>query len=119
MDEALGQLASGAFFFRMRSCEFLTVRGKHKTKRLKIRNICFFKNNIEITDKTNPLTSYAETVSITFEFQKKKKNITVTQPQSGKKLCPVVVWANIIHRGLSYKGTTLKITMNNMVVGKK
>ena len=42
LDEALGELACGAFFFGMRSCEFLTVTGKRKTKRLKVRNIRFF-----------------------------------------------------------------------------
>ena len=28
MDEAMGQLACGAFFFGMRSCEYLAVAGK-------------------------------------------------------------------------------------------
>ena len=44
LDEAMGELACGAFFFGMRSCEYLAVTGKtRKTKRLKIRNIRFFK----------------------------------------------------------------------------
>lgn len=69
----------------MRSYEFLTVKGIRKTKRLKVRNIRFFKTNFEITEKTNPLILYADTVSITFEFQKNKnKDITVSQPRSGK-----------------------------------
>jgi len=63
MDEAMGQLACGAFFFGMRSCEYLVVAGeKRKTKRLKIRNIRFFKNNIEIRDKTSALILFADTV---------------------------------------------------------
>ena len=120
MDEALGQLVSGAFFFGMRSCEFLTVTGRRKTKRLKIRNIRFFKNNVEIKDKTNRLILYADTVSVTFEFQKnKQKNITVTQPRSGKELCPVIVWAKIVLRVLSYKGTTKNTTVNAVMIGKR
>ena len=105
MDEAMGQLACGAFFFGMRSCEYLVVAGeKRKTKRLKIRNIRFFKNNVEIRDKTSALILFADTVSITFEFQKnKQKNITVTQPRSGKRICPVIIWAKIVRRVLSYK----------------
>ena len=71
LSEALGQLGCGAFFFGMRSCEYLSVTGTRKTKRLKIRNIRFFKNNIEIKDKRSPVLKYADTVSITFEFQKK------------------------------------------------
>ena len=120
LDEALGELACGAFFFGMRSCEFLTVTGKRKTKRLKVRNIRFFKNNVEIKDKTNRLILYADTVSITFEFQKnKQKNITVTQPRSGKELCPVLVWAKIVLRILSYKGTTKNTSVNVVLVGKR
>ena len=119
MDETLGQLAGGAFFFGMRSCEFLTVKGTRKTKRLKVRNIRFFKNNIEIKDKSR-LILYADTVSITFEFQKnKKKDITVTQPRSGKELCPVIIWAKIVLRILSYKGTTKNTPVNAVVVGKQ
>ena len=105
MNEALGQLAGCAFFFGMRSCEFLSVKGDHKTKRLKIRNIRLFKNNVKIKDNTNRLILYANTVSITFEFQKnKKKDITVAQPRSGKELRPVIIWAKIVLQILSYKG---------------
>ena len=69
----------------MRSYEFLTVKGIRKTKRLKVRNIRFFKTNVKITEKTNTLILYADIVSITFEFQKNKtKDITVSQPRSGK-----------------------------------
>ena len=83
MNEAFGQLLCGAFFYRMRSDELLTVTGERKTKRLKVWNIQFFKNNVKIKDKTNRLILYASTVLITFEFQKNKmKNITVTKPRS-------------------------------------
>ena len=119
MDEALGQLAVGAFFFGMRSCEYLTVTGTRKTKRLKIRNIRFFRNNVEIKDKRSPMLKFADTVSVTFEFQKnKQKNITVSQPRSGKDICPVIVWAEIVQRVLSYKGTNQDTSVNAIQIGK-
>jgi hypothetical protein len=120
MDEAMGQLATGAFFFGMRSCEYLTVKGSRKTKQLTVKEIRFFKNNVELKDKKNSLISYADTVSITFVFQKnKRKMITVTQPRSGKTICPVMVWAKNILRVLSYKGTSESTKVNAVQIGKK
>ena len=119
MDTALGQLACGAFFFGMRSCEYLTVQGSRKTTRLKIDNIRFFKNNTESTNKNSPLILYADCVSITFIFQKnKQKNITVTQPRSGKQICPVYIWGSIVRRILSYKGSSGNSYVNTVVIGK-
>ena len=118
LDEALGQLACGAFFFGMRSCEYLTVQGTRKTRRLKVRNIRFFKNNTEVVDQLSPLVLQAETVSITFEFQKnRQKMITVTKLRSGKKICPVLVWGKIIQRVLSYKGTSKDTPVNTVLIG--
>ena len=120
LDEALGQLATGAFFFGMRSCEYLSVRGGRKTIILVVSGIRFFKNNVEIKNKKDTVTQFADTVSITFIFQKnKKKNVTITQPKSGKHLCPVKIWSSITHRILSYKGTTEKTSVNAVMIGKK
>ena len=120
LDEALGQLATGAFFFGMRSCEYLSVRGGRKTIILVVSGIRFFKNNVEIKNKKDTVTQFADTVSITFIFQKnKKKNVTITQPKSGKQLCPVKIWSSITHRILSYKGTTEKTSVNAVMIGKK
>ena len=120
LDEAMGQLACGAFFFGMRSCEYLTVQGTRKTKRLKLRNIRFFKNNVQIPDQRSPLVLMANSVSITFEFQKnRQKMVTVTQPRSGKKICPVLMWGKIVQRILSYKGTSENTPVNAVTVGKK
>ena len=42
--KAISDLCTGAYFFAMRSCEYLAVTGpKRKTKRLRLRNIRFFK----------------------------------------------------------------------------
>ena len=120
LDAALGQLACGAFFFGMRSCEYLTVTGQRNTKRLTIGNIRFFKHNQEITDKQSAMILFAETVSITFEFQKnKQRNITVTQPRSGKQLCPVTSWGKIVQRVLSYKGSSSTSPLNTVMIGNK
>ena len=108
------------FFFEMRSCEYLTVTGRRKTKRLKVRNIRFFKNNSEVKDKRSPLVRYADTVAITFEFQKnRQKNITVSQPRSGKEICPVITWSKIIQRILSYDGSSENTSVNAILIGKK
>ena len=118
-DEAMGQLANGAFFFGMRSCEYLRVTGTRKTKQLRVKDIRFFKNNKELNDKKNPFIQFADTVSITFRFQKnKQKMITVSQPRSGKTICPVVIWAKIILRILSYKKTSEDTKVNAVQIGK-
>ena len=116
----MGELACGAFFFGMRSCEYLTVKGTRKTKRLKVENIRFFKNNGEIKKKTCALIEFADTVSVTFKFQKnRQRDITVTQPRSGKQLCPVLIWGEIVQRILSYKGYTDKSPVNAVLIGEK
>ena len=49
--KALGDLAITAFFFAMRSCEYLKVackEGERKTKRLRVRNIRFYRNGREL-----------------------------------------------------------------------
>ena len=42
--KAIGDLAITAFFFAMRSCEYLKVSCNRKTKQLRSRNIRFFRN---------------------------------------------------------------------------
>ena len=120
LDEALGQLACGAFFFGLRSCEYLAVQGTRKTKRLKLRNIRFFKQNRDLSKSSPDNLHTADTVSITFEFQKnRQKNITVTQPRSNKEICPVIIWAQVVARVLSYKGTTTNTYVNTVFIGKQ
>ena len=119
MDKPLGELATGAFFFGMRSCEYLSVKGGRKTKRLTVNDVRFFRNNVEIKNKKDPITKFADTVSITFIFQKnKQKNVTVTQPRSGSYICPVNIWYSIISRILQYKGTSKDTGVNAVLVGK-
>ena len=55
--QAIGELVIGAFFFAMRSCEYLEVATKEgKTKRLRLRNIRFFRQGrvLQHSDPTTP-----------------------------------------------------------------
>ena len=52
--------------------------------------------------------------------------VTVSQPRSGKALCPVMIWAKIVRRVLSYKGCSentsvnvVKIAENNHYITSK
>ena len=83
-DEAMGQLANGVFF-GMRSCEYLNVTGTRKTKQLRVKDIRFFKNNTELKDKSNPFIQFADTVSITFRFQKKQEENGHSNPTTVRK----------------------------------
>ena len=75
---------------------------------------------MELTNKNSPLILYADSVSITFIFQKnKQKNITVTQPRSGKNICPVYIWGSIVRRILTYEGTSGDIYVNAVKIGSK
>jgi hypothetical protein len=63
------ELAVGAFFFAMRSCEYTNVSGPCRTKPLRLQHIRFFRNN-KALDLLNPTLLSPTAISITFEFQK-------------------------------------------------
>ena len=68
------------FFFAMRSCEYLSVSQaeKRRTDIIRLRNIRFFRAGVEMSHNNPSLTS-ADSVSITFEWQKKdERSETVT-----------------------------------------
>jgi len=112
-DTALCQLFIGAFFFAMRSCEYVKVQGPRKTKLLTVKNIRFYIGN-RLINHLDPNLSSAECVSITFEFQKRDtRNDVITQHRSGDNvLCPVRTWAAIIKRLASYPGASPTDTVN-------
>ena len=89
-EKALAQLATGAFFFAMRSCEYLSVSGARRTRLLELQNIRFFKANKELLHN-DPRLCTADTVSITFYFQKNdERDDTVTMWRTTDELlCPV------------------------------
>jgi hypothetical protein len=112
-DKAMCQLFIGAFFFAMRSCEYVKVQGPRKTKLLTLQNIRFFIGNRQIKH-SDPVLLSAECVSITFEHQKRDvKNDVITQHRSGDKiLCPVRMWAAIVKRIYSYSGSSASDPVN-------
>ena len=78
-DRAVGQLAVGAFFFAMRSCEHSRVSGERRTKLLRLRNIQFYRGRRRMHHNDRSLLS-ADSVSVTFEFQKNdERDVTITQ----------------------------------------
>ena len=107
MQRAISQLVIGAFFFAMRSCEYLLVPQSEKRRIdiLRLKNIRFFTEGIE-TSHDSPDLEFADCVLITFEFQKKdERNDTVTQIYSEDDLlCPVRSWAAVVRRIRSYSG---------------
>ena len=104
---AISQLTIGAFFFAMRSCEYVKVpnASTRKTDIVRLRCITFRRNGT-ILPHDHPELEYADYVSITFENQKKDERFDrVTQHSSGDKtMNPVRQWAAIVKRIRSYPG---------------
>ena len=109
----VADLCMGAFFFAMRSCEYLTVSGERKTKRLRLENFQFFMNH-KMIPLDSPRIGSADCVSITFVDQKNsQKQDTITMHASGDLiLCPVRSWARVVQRVLSYKTTSHRSFVN-------
>jgi len=78
-------------------------------------NFRFFNRNC-LVEHEDPRLCMALSVSITFEFQKNdERNDTVTMHRTGDSyMCPVVAWAAVIQRILSYPGTGPTTTVNTM-----
>jgi len=113
MDKARCELFIGAFFFAMRSYEYVQVQGKRKTKLLCIRNIRFFQGK-RLVKHSDPFLHLASSVSITFEDQKRgSKGDTITHHRtSDPVLCPVKIWAKVVSRILSNDSSTPDTPVN-------
>ena len=114
----MGDLAITAFFFAMRSCEYLKVtckEGERKTKRLRIRNIRFYRNGRELL-RSDPTLQASDYVSVTFEDQKNdKRHDTITMQNSGDiLLCPCRSLARIIQRILRYPDSNEDMFINTL-----
>jgi hypothetical protein len=113
LNRATHQLARGAFFFAMHSCEYLTVTGERRTKRLHLGNLQLLwnKRTVQLDD---PFLALCDTISITFEFQKnEERDETVVMHCSGDPLlCPIRAWAAVVMRILSYPGTSATTYVN-------
>ena len=119
-DRAAADLAIGAYFFAMRSCEYDHVTGPRRTKHLLLRNLRFFKNNKTMA-LDDPNLASATAISITFEFQKTDiQNETVHQHTTDLPvLCPVRRWASIATRILSYPGCNKDSLVSTVVSSDK
>lgn len=104
-DIACGQLASGAFFFVMWSCEYTKVSGEQQTKLLCLKNIRFYRDQ-KLMDHSHPELHLVDVVMITFTFQKNDEHDdTVPMHHThDPRLCPVKYWASIVNHILSYPG---------------
>ena len=110
---AIGQLAVGALFFGMRSCEYSKVSGDRKTKLLTVNDIRFFKGRKEIKKDTSQFYNRATSVSICFRIQKNdEKEAVITMHKSSKGLCPVKTWGEIVTRVLSYPRSNYNSPVN-------
>ena len=111
---AIADICTGAFFFAMRSCEYLSEAGQtRKTKRLRLRNLQFFRNGSPLPLSSNKLL-HATVISITFEDQKNDTKFdTITMHASTHKLlCPVKAWARVAQRVLSTPSATTASFVN-------
>jgi hypothetical protein len=116
MDKSLCELFIGAFFFAMRSCKYIKVSGTRKTKLLSLKNIRFFKGK-KLLQHNDKFLHLADTVSITFELQKRDtKNDTITHHRtSDPLLCPVKIWSRTVKRINSYPNSNQDTTVNTFM----
>jgi hypothetical protein len=109
--------AIGAFFFAMRSCEYVHVSGSRRTKPLCLRNLRFFRDN-RVLLHSDPDLASATALAITFEYQKTDvRDEIVHQHSTGLPiLCPVRRWAGIIQRILTYPGCDTDSPVSTVLV---
>jgi len=93
------QLMLLGFFFAMRSCENFKVSGERRTHPIRKRNMVFQKDG-RILPHSLPRLHLANTIAITFEYQKRdKRNNPVTKWRTGNiTYCPVFVGAAVVRR---------------------
>jgi hypothetical protein len=95
-------LVCAAFFFANRSCEYLKVQERGRTKILLLGNIKFFDTTGRTTVHAHQtdFDTVAEYVSITYVDQKSgKKMETRTQAKTSHDiLCPVKLWSEVYRR---------------------
>ena len=118
VDTCMGPLIILAFFFAMRSCEYLTINSEQRTKLLRIQDIRFFQERKDIAQNraTNHL---ADIICITFRDQKngeKDEMITLSRT-TDPIMCPVRQGACIVNRILAIPGQTADSTINTYQSG--
>jgi hypothetical protein len=115
---ALAHLITGAFFFACRSCEYVKVNTRGKTKLLQLHNILFTDKDYKAHTHNDPnLLAGAEYVTITFTDQKNNhKNESRTQQRnSDHTLCPVRSWVTTVRRIVRYPNAGPNTTVNTFL----
>jgi hypothetical protein len=109
-------LVCAAFFFANRSCEYLKVPVRGKTKILVLGNIKFTDSTgRKAVDAHHPdFKKKAHYVSITYVDQKSGKKMEVrTQVKTDHEiLCPVALWGEVYRRVSSIKGANENTPVN-------
>jgi len=122
LDIAVGQLVVGAFFFAMRSCEYLYVpiNQPRKTKTLTLENIRFWKNN-RILQHNDPTLNTADVVAIKFVKQKNEKDGDIINQFKSRDdaINPVKAWADLVTRISSYPKTRPQTQVNQVQIKGK
>ena len=100
----------------MCSCEYSSTSGECCIKLLKLEDIWFFLTQCLLSHSDINL-SWADTMLITFCFQKKDElKDTVTQWHSGNlTMCPVCQWAATIQHIQGYPGISNTTTINTVL----
>ena len=114
----MADLAVGAFFFAMRSCEYLDVPVRGKTKQLLVRNIRFYdRRKNELSQRDPGLENLAEFVTVTFEDQKNNNKMQTRSQQrtNDATLCPCIRWARVVARILKDPNATVDSPVNIFV----
>ena len=118
--QAAGQLACGALFYGMRSCEYSQVSGERKTKILQLKHIRFFENNSEVKKTAEMNLKKITKVTITFHRQKNgTKEADITMHKSNDELCPILAWGARVKKILSHKGTNENTPVNFVLIKNK
>lgn len=112
-DVACGQLAGGAFFHAMRSCEYSKVSGERRTKLLQLEDLYFYRNN-KLVSHSDPNLELSDYIVINFKFQKNNEREAKVPSHATRDhtMCPVKFWAALTKRVLSYPGTGEKTHVN-------
>ena len=76
------QLTIPAFFFTMRSCEYLKTTGERRTQSLRLHNLVVHRKN-KIVPHDDPQLELADTVTVTFKYQKSCLLYTSPSPRDG------------------------------------
>jgi hypothetical protein len=100
----------------MRSCEYTKVSGTRRTNTITVGDIRFYRNH-RLLDHRDPELHLADTVSLTFRYQKwDQRDDTITHHRTlDPILCPVKACAYTVRHLLCLPGTTSATTVDTFM----